>query len=319
MKLSSEIVSGRDGHYFLIGSVHDIYGHLVENKSIPESSLVNFYRNIETRSAYCRNRSISYKHVIFPDKLSVMKSFSPYEAINSFTSRYRPYFNDDVVDLGVGMKDEDRFFLKTDTHLNFEGRVETTLDIFENFFSIDRAMVRDALFKFKGEEVEFIGDLGSKIEPMIKEVDVVTKTSFLKRFHNQVGGNDGFAVICLNKDMLKKSNVKRLLIFGDSFCERSLQLISYMYSEILFCRSRYFHEEIVDMFQPDHVMTESAERYFSNVRLDELAPRFNLVYGLKGYDFSKNKDFYEAMNAVLNYQKPQYRIFINRFVSGFYG
>jgi len=91
------------------------------------------------------------------------------------------------------------------------------------------------------------------------------------------------------------------------------------YSEILFCRTRYFHDEIATMFQPDHVITESAERYFSGVRLDESAPRFNLLYGLRGSDYSRDEGFYRAYNAVLNHGKSTYASFLHGVKTGKYG
>jgi hypothetical protein len=311
-----EVISGKDDVLFLTGSVHKIMDHMTGKASIPEYSLVNFHKNLESRRKYCEDRGINYRHVIYPDKISVMKSFFPVKGLVTYSDRYRPYFTDSVLDLQNHIPDENSFFFETDTHLNFKGKVETSLVILKEFFDLDVMAVRDVFNSFKGAEQEMVGDLGGKLDPVRREVRTEIKTSFLKRYHNQVGGNDGFAVICLNKDKLKEKGVKRLLIFGDSFCERTLQFLSYMYSEILFCRSRYFHEEIVDMFKPDDVITESAERYFSGVRLDELSPRFNLIYGLKESGHSTDSQFYMAMNAVLNYGRPQHKVFVYKFLSG---
>lgn len=311
-----EVVSGKDSVLFLTGSVHKIIDHMTGKISIPEYSLVNFHKNLESRKKYCDDRGINYRHVIYPDKISVMRSFFPIKELVTYSDRYRPYYNESVLDLQDHIPDENKYFFETDTHLNFEGKVETSLVILKEFFDLDEGAVRNVFSTFKGEQQEMVGDLGGKLDPVRKEVRYEIKTSFLKRYHNQVGGNDGFAVICLNKEKLKERGARRLLIFGDSFCERTLQFLSYMYSEILFCRSRYFHEEIVDMFKPDDVISESAERYFSGVRLDELSPRFNLIYGLKSSGFSKDEQFYVAMNAVLNYGRPQHKVFVHRFLSG---
>lgn len=313
--MNDDVIIGKDEQLFLAKSVHNILDHITGKISIPESSKVNFFKNITSRQKYCQERGISYKHVIYPDKSSVMKSFFPVKNTTSFSDRYRPFFTESVLDLCEYLPDSDKHYFKTDTHLNFEGKVETSLKIMGFFFSFDEDEIRNIFQSFKGDPSLMNGDLGSKLTPKIQEERFSIKTRFLKRFHNQVGANDGLVVICLNKEKLNDKSSKRLLIFGDSFCERTLQFISHFYSEILFCRTRYFHQEIVDMYQPDHVITESAERYFSNVRLDELAPRFNLVYGLKGSGYSDNKEFYNAFNAVLNFGRPQYHLFIHNFLT----
>lgn len=210
-------------------------------------------------------------------------------------------------------------FFKTDTHLTFEGKVVTTKEILSHFFDKNFLTEQDVDFRLsslKGSERLMLGDLGSKLEPRVQEKRYDINATNLKRFSNQVGANDGLAVVVFNKEKIKtlpKKESPRLLIFGDSFAERTLPLLGQVYQEILFCRSRYFHEEIIDIFKPDHVITESAERYFSSVRSDLMCPRFNLVYGLKGNRHSEDKEFYKAFNAVLNFGRPSYIQYMNRF------
>ena len=311
-----EVIVGNDDQLFLAKSVHNILDHITGKIKIPESSLVNFYKNITNREAFCRERGIKYKHVIYPDKSTVMRSYFPISDITPFSVHYQPYYTNSVLDLQRCLHDSDKHYFKTDTHLNFEGKKVTSIEIMKSFFDFDISDIESVYESFRGGKKLITGDLGSKMQPKIQEHRHEIVTRFLKRFHNQVGANDGFAVVCMNKDKLQESSSKRLLIFGDSFCERSLQFFAYFYSEVLFCRSRYFHDEIVNMFQPDHIITESAERYFSNVRIDELAPRFNLVYGLKGAGYSDNKEFYMALNAVLNFGRIQHSLFIHKFLYG---
>jgi hypothetical protein len=308
-----EVIEGKDGVLFLAKSLHNIVDHITGKIAIDQNFFINFYKNIINRSTYCKSRNIIYKHIIYPDKSTVMKSYFPIADTISFSERYRPYFTDDVVDLGDCLQDTTKYFFKTDTHLNFDGKVKTSIEILKNFFDFNEQEIKQVFDGFRGTTTEMIGDLGSKINPIQKEIRYEIITRFLKRFHNQTGANDGLVIICFNRDKIKKNKCKRLLIFGDSFCERTLQFISYFYSEILFCRSRYFHDEVVSMFKPDHLITESAERYFSNVRLDDVAPRFDLIYGLKSAKYVQNTEFYRAYNAVLNYGRTQYNQFIDSF------
>jgi len=311
-----EVIEGRDEVLFLAGSVHKILEHLTGRVTIQKSSFEAFRENIISRSKYCAERGIKYKHVIYPDKATVMRSYFPIDNIIGFTDQYRDFFTPDVIDLGLSLPDSTEHFFKTDTHLNFDGKVKTTIDVMQQFFELDAVNARVALESFRGRSTVMNGDLGSKLPVPRTEERFDIRTDFLKRYHNQAGANDGFTVVCFNKEKMQKEEGKRLLIFGDSFCERSLQFYAYFYSEILFCRTRYFHDEIVAMYKPDHLITESAERYFSHVRLDNVAPRFDLIYGLRGFKYVENVDFYRAFNAVLNFGRPQYREYTKSFLDG---
>lgn len=313
----TEVAKGQQGHYFLLGSVHNILKHFKGEIQPSEASITNFSINIQNRKRYCENNNIQYKHVIYPDKLSVLKDLYTSERLRTFTSYYRPFFTNDILDLTdfiTKNKPSDLFF-KTDTHLNFDGKLLTTLRVVSEFQTIDFNKRQLELEGLRGDSYEFLGDLGSKLNPHVSEGRYEIINRNVKRYNNQVGANDGLVVICLNKKLLKDGVSKRLLIFGDSFCERALLFYSVFYSEIIFCRTRYFHEEIVRSFNPDDLISESAERYFSSVRLDIHAPRFELIYGLRGFDYSKNMEFYKAYNALLSFDKPAYKKFIYDFIS----
>jgi hypothetical protein len=314
-----DVLFGRDGTMFLATSVHNILGHLKGEIEIPPESIENFGRNMKTRAEWCAQRGIKYRHVIYPEKAAVMKSFFPVANARSYSDRYRAHFDANVIDLADILPDADLDFLRTDTHLNFNGKVKTTLAVLRQFHDLDEASARAALLACKGEAYAYKGDLGSKLTPPQSEEHFRVVNRDVVTFNNRSGANDGMAILAFNVARLKRGEVKRLLVFGDSFFERAIKMFAVFYSEILFCRTRYFHDEIATMFQPDHVITESAERYFSGVRLDESAPRFNLLYGLRGSDYSRDEGFYRAYNAVLNHGKSTYASFLHGVKTGKYG
>lgn len=310
-----DVIIGRDGSMFLATSVHNILDHLTGKREIAPVSIENFGRNIVNRAAWCRERGVTYRHVIYPDKTSVMKSYFPISGTRSFSERYQHLFDENVIDLTEHLPDSDTHFLRTDTHLNFTGKVETTLAVMQQFQDVDEATARQWLMDCRGDPYEYLGDLGSKVSPKQTETHFRVVNRKVKTFNNQVGANDGLTIVTFNLERLKRRENKRLLVFGDSFVERSLKLFSCFYSEILFCRTRYFHDEIALMFKPDHIITESAERYFSCVRLDEQATRFNLLYGLRGFNYSKDENFYKAYNAVLSFGREAHGVFVSRLLA----
>lgn len=310
-----DVIHGKSDTMFLATSVHRILDHLTGKVEIAQESIDNFATNMQERSAYCADRGIPYRHVIYPDKITVMRSYFPIQDIRTFSDRYRHAYTDAVIDLADHLPASDEHFLRTDTHLNFLGKVETCLIVLKALNpALDVDEARELLMACRGDKYDMLGDLGSKVTPQQTETHYRIVNRSVVTFNNQVGANDGLTVMVFNKRMLASKASKRLLIFGDSFMERSLRLLGNFYSEILFCRTRYMHEEIAHMFQPDHMISSSAERYFSGVRLDRDASRFNLLYGLREHRYSDNLDFYKAYDAVLNPGSQLYKRFIHRIV-----
>lgn len=310
-----DVIIGRSDAMFLATSVHHILDHLTGKAEIAPESIANFATNMRERSAYCAERKIPFQHVIFPDKTTVMRSYFPIADIRPFSDRYRPAYTEAVLDLADHLPDSDEHFLRTDTHLNFLGMVETSLTVLKALIpDLDLARARDTLMACRGDSYDMLGDLGSKVTPQQTETHFHIANRNVVTINNQVGANDGLTVMIFNKVMLAEKISRRLLIFGDSFMERSLRLLGNFYSEILFCRTRYMHEEIAHMFRPDHMISSSAERYFSSVRLDRDASRFNLLYGLREHRYSENPDFYKAYDAVLNPGSQIHRRFIDRLL-----
>lgn len=267
-----------------------------------------FEANLERRTRICADRGITYRHVVFPDKGSALRGAYPGEVAASYTDAYRAVFSDRVLDLEPALSDETSF-LFSDTHLSVQGMVRSTLAIAASVHDFDVGEARRDLNDLLGAEYEVAGDLGRKLDPPITETHRHVLGRYLKRYDNRIGANDGHCIVGFNLRRVDAVPPQRLLIFGDSFLELGLPMLSYFFSDVVFCRSRFFHAEMVDMVKPDVVITESAERYFSSVRADLEAPRFLLYYGVRGLKYPEDSDFYTALNAALNYPGPQYRRF----------
>ncbi|MEV7529355.1 hypothetical protein [Agrococcus sediminis] len=288
--------------------MHRIDDHLSGRVDIAAESIHAFEENLERRTRFCADRGITYRHIIFPDKGSALRGAYPGNVEVSYTDAYRPFFNDRVLDLEPILSDETSF-LFSDTHLSVQGMVRSTLAIATSIYDFDVDRARRDLNDLIGNEYEAAGDLGRKLDPPVTETRRQVLGRYLKRFDNRNGANDGHCIVGFNLRRAEGVPSERLLIFGDSFLELGLPMLSYFFSDVVFCRSRFFHQEMVDMVRPDVVITESAERYFSRVRSDLEAPRFLLYYGVRGRRYPEDSAFYTALNAALNYPGPQYRSF----------
>ncbi len=174
-------------------------------------------------------------------------------------------------------------YRKVDTHWSILGRAAIAVLIAEKCFNgIDSERELSKLKSFITQtKIEISGDLGSKLQPEQKELADRFATSWdLKSSNNKLSnGNDGYFEVIISKSPLASG---RLLIFGDSYMQQTLLMLSYFFKVIAFCRTGYFHEEIFSSMKPDFVVTENAERYFSDVYLDSAAPPFLLMPYLKG-------------------------------------
>ncbi|ODT60532.1 MULTISPECIES: hypothetical protein [Paracoccus] len=86
-------------------------------------------------------------------------------------------------------------------------------------------------------------------------------------------------------------NDRTLLIFGDSFFRMLLPDLSRYWRRIVFCRTQFFHAEMVAAVAPDDILVGLAERYFASTRPDAERPHF-LAYPLMlGRAMAPDPDF----------------------------
>src|SRR5262249_38488452 len=107
-----------------------------------------------------------------------------------------------------------RAFLKTDTHMTEEGNLLIAKEILGRLVG---GKHEDAIYDLLSsitEESDWIGDLGGRFDPPIKEVrKVLKRKSGIKWYHNNVsGGNNGIIDIIFRNEPYYQ---KRLLVFGD--------------------------------------------------------------------------------------------------------
>ncbi|WP_386260645.1 methyltransferase domain-containing protein [Sulfitobacter aestuariivivens] len=126
---------------------------------------------------------------------------------------------------------------------------------------------------------DFSGDLGRKFTPPVTEPRERLRGAVMRKrigSNGMKGGNNGILILLESPDALTD---KTLLIFGDSFFRQLLHHLCFFYRRVIFCRTRFFHYEMVDAFQPDHIFCGVAERYLSDVLPDDERPHF-LAYPL---------------------------------------
>jgi hypothetical protein len=182
--------------------------------------------------------------------------------------------------------------------------------------SIDLAVLRPWVMKNIIKQGVWSGDLGSKLDPPRKE----TRISFLPprpitRFNNQlVTANDGICDIFVNPSLV--GNSPRALVFGDSLARGLVPMMTRIFGMVLFCRSRYVHDEIVLGFRPQLVISQNAERYLSKVSHDDERPPFLLYPSLRTEPVPVPSLFAKLMTTCMAVDRPPFHRFIEQIQQG---
>lgn len=273
---ASMVLKGKNNYLFLIGGRHQVLKLLTNEKKPNNDSVIYFWNNIKMRHSFCKNKKILYKHFIFPDKLYLLRDKLSFDPISLYNTHYEPenQMNKEVCYLNFHEEQSASYYYKTDTHLNIFGNLKVIESMIES--SDDFTLYKKSIEKSLYVKWGWCGDLGIKLSPPVSEncieYNFRLNSHAIREYHNGlVGGNNGIIHIFINDQPLYN---QKLLIFGDSFFRALLKHLTFFYKEVVFCKTPFFHKEVVDMYDPDIVYSGNTERYLSNVKSDNKADNF---------------------------------------------
>jgi hypothetical protein len=310
------VMFGRDGYLFLLDGGHHVFDLLLGMRKIAEQSRANVGENIDRRAAVCRRAGAGYLHVIYPDKHSILTDEfpvkDPFRLADDYLNKLPGilqwvFYPRQVLRDAVGP-----VFLQTDTHLTDRGNIVAAGAVVERLLGESQAEhVNRLLTSSEWKESERAGDLGGRFDPPLSERhNVLRKWWPIKWFHNNLtGGNDGMADVLFSPEAVYRN---RVLVFGDSFSRDLSGYLSYFFKEVVFLRTRYFHDDIFQQIQPDFVITSNVERYLSHCESDDSRPSFFMYPHLSELNYAPDKAFAEAFSAVLSYGRTPYLDFIRK-------
>ena len=293
------IVRTPDGTLYLGRGEHEVFAHKLGKLTVNPQSFVDFDTNIIGRIAYTSRRNIKYVHAIAPDKESVVTE--PLRALNltSFIDLYQKNCKAPFLDLRPQAPIAGAYY-RTDTHWALPLQMDAALRIVRAFGVNEGEIAeRHALLteNTTPQTRGFCGDLGIRFEPQETELHSDLRTRWMKSHSiTPLGGwNDGLIHIFRNAAGPKR----RLLVFGDSFGHSLCNFLSVFFSDILFCRSGYFHKEMVDMMRPTHVLTQQVERFLNASLRDAEARRFLLIPFINDSKIGASPEFWSVLNDIL--------------------
>ncbi|MDB2407699.1 hypothetical protein N9W17_04140 [Jannaschia sp.] len=297
---------GRDGYLFLSGGRHGVFRLFSGEANPTASSPSTFIQNQAARAEACAQDGRAYRMVVFPEKCVTLAD--RIEGQGELSSLYERHYRDGV-DAASGLADRviyplaelagiDAPFDRTDTHLSIAGAEAVARRLVGDLLP-DQQEALAAGIADNSKEREVSGDLGSKFDPPVTELRrVLPRPASQRMASNGIrGGNDGILVLLEAPD---SSTDATLLIFGDSFFRAMLPMLGLVWRRIVFCRTRFFHPEMVRAMKPDHVLGGVAERYLSRCEPDAMRPHFLAYPLILGRATDPDPDFPEMWNTFFD-------------------
>jgi len=297
--IRDNVLIGKNDVLFLYQGGQEQFNYLLGTKTVNKHSIENYKDNMISRVSYSEANSIKYLHIIFPSKPIIYNDCLP-ENFSSIYSLYLKYykndrFQDNVIYPYIELQNQSKkTFLKHDTHNNDYGYLMITNHIIKSLgYNICK-------IKYSIKNKQYLGDLATMLggNPIDEEFMLpINKAKIFDNF-DYIKGNTNNITLTFNKDAYYS---KRVLIFGDSFIKGTLKFLSLYFKDILYCRSQFFHQDIIQNYQPDIVLSAQAERYLSHIRSDLDANNFLFtLYGDKKY--YPDKYFLRAFKANIGFK-----------------
>lgn len=267
-----------------------------------QDSIDNFSENVKARQGACASKGLSFAHVVFPSKPTVMAEFLPEDTARRvrslYQTHYTPVANESVLYPRATLireKAARQVFSQQDTHMTETGDAIVAREIL-----LRLGNSHDPLDFLEVEQRNRLGDLA-----IMAGIDQPILEDFLFNSHRMDQFWDNRPFLPANTDNIaithnaRSASGKRLLAIGDSFLKNCLKPLSTFYRDILYVRSDVFQAELIGLFSPDDVVTATAERYLCQVRSDADAESVILrAYARPNYD--PDPSFVAALKAQLS-------------------
>lgn len=269
-----------DGRLVLVGGNHGVAQMFERGSStVPEERIEIFRRNHRTRKQWADENGCTYSQWVFPDPivLNAVTAGLGYRSIfeRSMPSDARP--NDLLYPIDHLFGRNDRLSM-TDSHYTPVANMHLAADVAERTLHIDASKVLADLTSSMGPYREYVGDLGTQCTPKISEIrrSPMAHPQITSAANGVQAGNMGIMHLISSP---KSVTPRTLMIFGDSFFRSLLTELARYWRKIVFCRTPFFHQEMMAAVKPDDVLCGLAERYFASTRPDTERPHF-LAYPL---------------------------------------
>lgn len=303
------VLIGRDGYLFRAGDGQAVSDLVTGGCQVAPENFEIFRRNLSSRMLWAVAHNTRYLHLIMPDKQSIIPDSWPLEGPVRLGAVYtdrlpdlRPLFLYPVEFLARCGRN---VVTRTGTHLSAYGSLLIAAFLAEGFTGESQSgLLAEIAGKLKAD-TGLPSDLGQKLNPPVRES---TKTLSEPApgvwcSNHILSGNNGGVDLRFNP---RAPYPKRVAFFGDCFGRDVAAMLQFWFSEVYFFHTGYFHPEIAEQCGADIVITEHAERHLVACPDDEHRPNFMLFPYLGEKPCMPDKEFAEALSAVLSYPRMPY-------------
>jgi hypothetical protein len=278
------VVKGGSGELYLGGGAHGMLEFARGQAVVAAPLIVALRSNLERRARIAGEFGLPFLHLIAPEKYKVYREDFPIQGAIAPVDYYRRAGVSGFLypDEELRQETRGRTYYKTDTHWAPHGAARVVSMIAAAFgrSAADLKLIEQEMLAAMTPR-SFLGDLGSKIKPPVEEHSLRARGSSLYRTVDNGLGNDPAHNVNDARLILGISDFPtaqgRLIIFGSSYMLTSMPFLAMAFKRVIFCRTRFFHPEMVYMCKPDFILTEMAERYLTNTPNDEGAPPFLIM------------------------------------------
>lgn len=301
MKIDNHVLISDTGTKYLYSGKHQQFAYLSGELNLSNEAIDTFKANINKRNAFCDERNILYKHIVFPSKPVVFADKLPSFNLSSIMNEELMLKNV-LYPLSEYQNAKPAFF-ESDTHPTPKGSWEVT-KLIAQYVDVDLGIPKYVKAKHIGDLNVMLGsNIAEEFDRFIGLENYFYKTLDVNNYEAVSGNNEKIRII---KNPLAKTN-KRVLIFGDSFFNFNLnEQLALLFEEIIFIRTPNFLYEIVDYIKPDMILTGQVERYLVTPISDEQY-KYPLLHTLLCSVEGKtiNVPFSAALNALFANKNSQ--------------
>ncbi|SEP92975.1 hypothetical protein SAMN04488038_102245 [Solimonas aquatica] len=313
LRVENGVLIGSRDELYLAGGAHGMLQYALGELRPKPSSVAAFKENLASRKAICESLGLPYLHLVAPEKYKVYCDDFPVKNALSPVDHYRECGDFVYPDKLLQAVSEGRTYFRNDTHWAPHGQIEIACFLASTFGLQKIPEARQAMLAALAPR-RFVGDLGNKLATQPSEDALRLRASPLySEYENGLAQdnskpvNDGRLILGLSEHPTAQG---RLLIFGSSFLWTSMPYLGYLFKEVVFCRTRFFHPEMIHMVRPDYVVSEMAERYLSQVTPDAEAPPFLLMpYLLNRAPTWPESSIRQLTKALMGGREPAWNLF----------
>ena len=320
-RVPEDLHLGLDGYMFVVSgsnNVLDQYKHNDRNNY----NLIRWRDTVCRRDRRLRSKGILYKHLVVPEKISILPDMLHGISVDTQMSLARRFYDEDPlwiagsktatsyikhvwrqrrwhsinIDLFGPMTasaDRKQLYFKVDSHWTYKGRQLA-------YERICAALNAEPVRTFEHRKIqhipEFAGDLGGRCTPPMTEDAriVLAQRDAVRTYTNPIVPHReslGLAStlhtgthVAYRND--KAPDPRRMLLFGDSFSNwvpiMLTILLAETFREVHFVWSTSVDFDLIDRVKPDIVLTEMAERFMDQVVDDD--------FDVEGYSQERYRD-----------------------------